>query len=438
MEIRNELVIGILRENSGKGENRVALTPSDVKWLVKKGIKVEVESSKSRIFKDEQYEKAGARVLDRFKEASLLVGIKPPSVNNIYKEKIYMIFSHTIKGQPENMPLLKGFLRKGVTLIDYEKMTDLEGNRLVYFGRFAGICGLIDSLHYLGKKLEWEGIKNPFLIIKPSYKYNSCRDIVKAMTLLNENIRRYGFASRISPFIIGITGHGNVSQGVQEILEYLQPVEVHPRDLGKFVYQSKKYKKKIYKIVFLREERFRSKDGHKFYFEEYLKHPERFESDMERYLPYLNMLILASYWDSCYPRMITKRMVNKLFRRKIFRLKFIGDISCDIDGCIELTYKTTTRDNPVFTYNPERKKFTDGCEDQGITVLAIDNLPSELPRDSSEDFSKQIRDYVYQIATHGVKDITRHAALPREIREAVITQNKKLTKNFTHLKKYLV
>ena len=436
--MRKNLVVGILKESSKRGERRAPLSPQDVKWLRKRKIQVEVESNKERVFKDKEYKRAGAKIVDKFKEASLLLGIKLPDQDQIYKNKIYMVFSHTIKGQKDNLPFLKAFIEKGVTLIDYEKITDLEGKRLVYFGRFAGICGLIDSFFYLGKRLEWQGIKNPFLVLKPAQNYHSLRAAVKGMKLLNRKIRKEGFERSISPFIVGLTGHGRVSQGAEEILSYLKPVEIHPRELVKFSRQSKReLGRKIYKIVFLREERFCSKDGHKFYFEEYLKHPERFESNMASFLPYLNILINASYWEKRYPRMVTKKMVESLYNKKKFRLSFIGDLACDVKGSIELTDKATKQDNPVFTYNIKKKRFVDGYKEEGITILAIDNLPTELPRDSSRDFSLQIRDYVYQIAAHGVKDITNHAALPKEIREAVIIQNKKLTRNFTYLGDYL-
>ncbi len=436
--MRKNLVVGVLREIDNKYERRAPLTPADVRWLIKKGVKVEVESSKTRIFKDQQYIKAGARVLDRFKEASLLLGIKQPRVGNIHKDKIYMLFSHTIKGQPENMPLLKEFIKRGVTIIDYEKITDLHGRRLVYFGRFAGICGLIDSLHYLGKKLEYRRIKNPFNAIKPAYQYSSLKQIIRVMQRISNKIRRGGFDNRISPFIIGITGHGQVSRGVQEILQPLNPIEVHPKDMLRFIRHQKYIHNKIYKIVFLREEKLRSKNGSGFYFEEYLRRPEGFESNMDIYLPYLNMLIHTSYWDSRYPRMVTKQVIDKLSRKRNFRLEFIADISCDINGSIELTYKTTTRDSPVFTYDPKRKGFFDGYKQDGITILAIDNLPTELPKDSSEHFSSLIRDYVYQIAAHGIKDITNHTAIPKEIRKAVIAQGGRLTPEFGYLKRYLV
>lgn len=158
VKMRRNLCVGILRETK-EHEGRAPLTPQDVKWLIKKGVKVEVESSPIRIFKDREYKKNGARIVDRFRNASLLIGIKEPKIEDLYDNKIYIVFSHTIKRQFQNMPLLKVLFEKKNTLVDYEKIVDLRGKRLVYFGRFAGICGTVDSLHYLGQKLQWQGIK---------------------------------------------------------------------------------------------------------------------------------------------------------------------------------------------------------------------------------------------------------------------------------------
>ena len=223
--MRKNLVVGILRETDNKWERRTPLTPRDVKWLMKKGIRVEVESSQGRVFKDEQYKKQGAKVLDRLRQACLVLGVKQPQVSNIYKDKVYMVFSHTIKGQSENMPLLKEFIKTGVTLIDYEKITDLHSRRLVYFGRFAGICGLIDSLHYLGKRLKHKGIKNPFDAIKPAYQYSSLKQVVAVMHLVNNKIQRQGFDNRISPFIINLL-----------FLKFIKPLINHKDKLLK-IYQ---------------------------------------------------------------------------------------------------------------------------------------------------------------------------------------------------------
>ena len=434
--MRKSLCVGILRE-SRELERRAPLTPKDVKWLAKRGIRVEIESSPIRVFKDEEYKEAGAKVLHRFKKAKLLLGIKGQRVEDLYPDKVYMTFSHTTKGQPRNLPLLRACMEKHITLIDYEKITDLHGKRLVYFGRFAGICGLVDSFHYFGEKLEWERKKTPFSSIRPAHRYGSLKQIKSAVSKLSRKIRSKGFDGNLSPFIIGITGHGNVARGVQEVLNLLNPVEVHPRDMHRFTRHQKGMHNKIYKISFLREEKFRTKDKRGFYIEEYMKHPERFRTNMDKYLPYLNMLIHTSYWDRRFPRLVTKKMVNELSRKKPFRLKFIGDISCDINGSVELTHKTTTQDDPTFTYDPKTGTFADGYKSRGITILAVDNLPSELPKDASQEFSGVIRDYVYQIAAHGARDITRHAALPAETRRAVIVQGGKLIKAFKYLEKWV-
>ena len=432
--MRKDLVIGIIRETKA-WERRAPLTPADVKWLVKRGVHVEVESSTSRVFSDQDYKKHGARILDKFKNANFLLGIKEPRIDDLYENKVYMLFSHTSKGQLNNIPLLKACLRNKITLIDYEKMIDKHGRRLVYFGRFAGICGLVDCLHYLGGKLEGRGIDNPFTVLKPAHEYGSLRAVKKAMVKVEHKIRRQGFPRRLTPFIIGITGHGNVAKGVHEVLDLLDPVEIHPRDMLKFVRHQKAMCHKVYKIAFIREERFRSNTGAGFYYEDYLKHPDKFESNLDSYLPYLNLLIHTSYWDKRYPILVTKKMIHKLARRKPFRLEFIGDVSCDIDGSIELTYRTTTPADPTFTYDVKKHKYVDGYKTDGITILAVDNLPAELPKDASAEFSRLIRDYVYQIAVHGVKDITNHIALPLEIRRAVITQNNKLTQKYRYLNK---
>ena len=434
--MRSKLCVGILRETRA-GERRAPVTPAGAKWLIKHGIRVEVESCPVRIFADSEYKRAGAKVVNRFQKASLLLGIKEPRIFDLYPDKIYMLFSHTSKGQSYNMPLLKSCLENNITLIDYEKITDLHEKRLVYFGRFAGVCGFVDSLHYLGKRLAWEGIKTPFLSLNPSNDYASLDEIKKAMAKVDEEIYNRGFKRGLSPFIIGITGHGNVSRGVHEVFEFLNPVEIHPQDIAQFIKHQKGMRKEIYKIVFLREEKFRSKKGKKFYFEEYMESPGKYESNLDKYLPHINMLINGSYWESRYPRLVTVKMINRLSKKRDFRLKFIADIACDIDGSIELTHKATTQDNPTFTYNTKEKRFIDGYKSGGITMLAVDNLPSELPRDASREFNSLIRDYVFQIATHGSRDITRHKAVPEEARKAVIAQGGRLTKNFKYLAEWV-
>lgn len=433
--MRKSLVVGILREYK-ENERRTPLTPADVAWLKKRFIGVEVEASSQRVFTDKEYVRAGASCVDRLRRATLILGVKEPDVATMQGDKIYMVFSHTVKGQEQNMPLLKACLKNNITLIDYEKITDKEERRLVYFGRFAGICGCIDALCYLGKKFEATGVVTPLARIRPAHQYRRLSRAREAIADVAAELRRKGLSRHIAPMIVGITGHGNVSQGVIDILRIFRPVEIHPKDMGGFVREGRWRRNQIYQIIFDREEKLRAKDGTGFYFEEYLQDPNAFESNMDRYLPHINLLIHTSYWDKRYPRLVSKEMIRKISGKKN-RLSFIADLSCDVKGSIELTYRTTMEDNPVYTYNPKTRIYIDGYDTEGIAILARDNLPTELPRDASEDFSGLIREYVYQIAAHGIRDVTNHVALPQELRRAVITQDGKLTKPYAYLKKSL-
>ncbi len=347
-----------------------------------------------------------------------------------------MVFSHTTKGQEYNQRLLAIFLKKKITLIDYEHIKSSLGERLVYFGRYAGICGMIDTLHVFGQKVKLQGIPNPFSDLKNAVYYGNYGSAKTALDRVVEKIQRKGLDKKLVPFVIGILGHGNVSRGAQELLEHMGAVDIHPKDIELLARDRIYHKKKIYKLVFQREEKLRSKKGKSFYFEEYLNHPERFESNLDKLLPFLNILVNASYWDRRYPRLLPEAMLRKLYRTKPdFRLSVIGDLTCDIRGTIEITRRVTTASEPAFVYDPVSRKINNDLSHSGIAVMAIDNLPCEFPKESSMEFAEQIRDYVYQIAAHGVIDVTNHNALPNVIRNAAVTQNGRLTRRFKYLKK---
>ncbi|MFQ5713273.1 MAG: hypothetical protein ACE5GU_04520 [Candidatus Scalinduaceae bacterium] len=434
--MRKTLVVGILPESKNTWERRAPLRPRDVAWLVKKKIPVEVASSSLRIYKDSQYRRAGAKIVPQFQKANLLVGIKEPPVDTLTPNSIYMVFSHTTKGQEYNQRLLATFLKKKITLIDYEHIKGSLGERLVYFGRYAGICGMIDTLHVFGQKVKLQGIPNPFSDLKNAVYYGNYGSAKTALDRVVEKIQRKGLDKKLVPFVIGILGHGNVSQGAQELLEHIEAVDIHPKGIELLARNRTYHKKKIYKLVFQREEKLRSKKGKSFYFEEYLNHPERFESNLDKLLPFLNILVNASYWDRRYPRLLPEAMLRKLYRTKPdFRLSVIGDLTCDIRGTIEITRRVTTASEPAFVYDPVSRKINNDLSHSGIAVMAIDNLPCEFPKESSMEFAEQIRDYVYQIAAHGVIDVTNHNALPNVIRNAAVTQNGRLTRRFKYLKK---
>jgi len=149
----------------------------------------------------------------------------------------------------------------------------------------------------------------------------------------------------------------------------------------------------------------------------------------------LNIIVIASYWDKRYPRLLSETMLRKLYRAKPgFRLSVIGDLSCDIKGTIEITKRVISSSEPAFVYDPVSRKISNDLSDSGIAVMAIDNLPCEFPKESSMEFADQVRDFVYQIAAHGITDVTNHHAPPDVIRNAVVTQNGRLTQRFKYLK----
>lgn len=436
--MRKNLVVGILPESKNEWEHRTPLSPKDIAWLIGKNIQVEVASSPLRIFKDSQYERFGAKIVKSFKKANFLIGIKEPPVDTLIPDSVYMVFSHTSKGQKYNRDLLAEFLKKKITLIDYEHITGSHGQRLVYFGRYAGICGMVDTLYVYGQKLKTEGISNPFSELKSAVQYGTYNSAKKALNNIETKIKKDGFGKNICPFVIGILGHGNVSQGAQEVLEQLGAVDIHPRDIEILTRNRTAHKKTIYKLLFQREEKLRSKKGKNFYFEEYLKHPELFESNMDRYLPFLNILVNATYWDKRYPRLLPEKMLKNIYlSNPEFRLKVIGDLSCDIKGTIEITKKSTTSSEPAFVYDPASRKISNDLSHKGIAVVAIDNLPCEFPKESSLEFAEQVREFIYQIAVHGINNIADHHGISNVIRKAVITQNGKLTSRFKYLNKYL-
>ncbi len=429
--MREPLTVGIIREKKHK-EFRSPLTPDDVAWLKKRFIVTEVESSPGRIFSDRAYRRAGGRVVPQIEKARLLVGIKEPEPDALVPGAVYMVFSHTAKGQAHNRRLLRRCLDQKVTLIDFEKITDPSGQRLVYFGRMAGFAGTVDALCYLGRKLAAKGVRTPFAALRPAHAYRTADTAKRALSRAAAVLKKRGLPGDMVPFVVGITGHGRVCAGVKEALDFFHPVHIHPRDMKRFVAGNRGLTHAVCQIIFDREEKLRRKDGKHFYFEEYIGHPRRFESGMAQYLPNISLLVHTSYWEPKYPKLVTGKMVRELYGGD-FRLEFIADIACDVNGSIELNHKTTTVEDPVYTYDPKTGRYTDGLGPEGIAILARDNLPAELPKDASREFSLQIRDYIYQLAAHGVTDVTGHVALPREIREAVITQAGRLTPPYRYL-----
>ena len=430
--------IGIRKEDKNQWERRIPLIPKHVKELKEKyGIQTIIQPSKIRAFTEKEYKDAGAIIQDDLSPCSHVFAVKEIPVDFFEPKKTYIFFSHTIKGQKHNMPMLKRILELGCTLIDYERIVDKQGRRLVFFGRFAGIAGMVDTLWAFGQRLKWEGINTPFEEIKQTIHYNGLNEIKQHLSKVGETIENKGLPSIITPLVVGLAGYGNVSRGAQEILSILPVEEVEPQEI-KTVY-TKPSNTCLYKVVFKEEHMVEpiEKDT-LFDLHEYYTHPERYRSVFEQYLPHLTILMNCIYWDARYPRFVTKASLKKIFSKKEkTRLRVIGDISCDINGAVECNVKTTEPGNPVYTYNPLTDEIKDGYEREGVIILAVDNLPCELPRESSTSFSESLWRFVPDIVQADYSVDFKNLNLPPEIKNAVIVYNGRLTPNYQYIAKYL-
>jgi len=227
-------------------------------------------------------------------------------------------------------------------LIDYERVIDEQGKRLIFFGRYAGLAGMINSLWSMGLRLKEAGYKTPFAQIKQAHHYGSLAEVREVISAVGQEIAEKGLHVELRPFTVAFTGYGNVSQGAQEIIGLLPVKEISPEKLLSLKRRSKLPDNLIYKIVFKEEHLVEPIDSSEvFDLHEYYSSPEKFKSSFEKYIPHIDMLINCIYWDARYPRIVKKDYLKNLFASDIPKLKFKGDISCDVNGSVEFTEKDT-------------------------------------------------------------------------------------------------
>ncbi len=430
--------IGIRHEDKYKLERRAPLTPKHVARLVKqKKLDIIVQTSDKRIFTDEEYVLAGAKIAKDLKKCSVIFGVKEMPESFFEAQKTYVFFSHVVKGQPYNMPMLRRMMELKCNLIEYEKVVDEQGKRLIFFGRYAGMAGMINSLWSLGLRLKESGFNSNLARLKQAHHYNTLREAKDDISAIGQLIAENGIPHELRPFVIGITGYGNVSQGVQEILGLLPVKEISPEKLVDLHRRKKLPDNLVYKVIFKEEDLFEHVDGEPFDLHDYYANPQSYRSKFEGYLPHLSMLINCIYWDKRYPRLVTKANLKKLFARENPRLTVIGDISCDVDGSVECTVKPTEIDDPVYIYHPETGTITMGHHGDGVLVMAVDILPAELPRDSSDGFADVLVNFVKPIADADFEEHFDDLDLPKPIKKALILHKGELTPDFKYLEEFV-
>jgi saccharopine dehydrogenase (NAD+, L-lysine-forming) len=430
--------IGLRRETKDSTQSRAPLSPGNVRRLIGgHGLSVVVEPWENRVFGDGEYAAAGAVVSDDLSACNIVFGVKEIYPPHLADGAVYCYFSHTVKGQEYNMPMLREVLERRITLFDYEMVKDDRGRRRVFFGPYAGYAGMIDTFWALGKRLAWEKIPSPFSNVKYASAYGSLARAREALRGVGETIARDGLPPGIVPFVCGFTGYGNVSKAAQELFDLLPSETVAPADLASFMAGGKWSAKRVYKCEFRKPDLYADADGG-FDPERFNADPSPYRNRFTEYLPHLTLVVNGIYWEPRFPKLIGTADAAGLYRRGTTpRLRVIGDITCDIGGSIELTVKETNAENPVFVYDPGTGSVTDGWEGRGPVVMAVDKLPTELPREASESFGNALEPFVARLARADYSLSADRIDIPAEFRRALIAHAGDLTPDFSYLHEYL-
>ena len=396
--------IGIIKEGKNPPDKRVALSPSQCEYILNNypDVEVFVQASDIRKFKDEEYQKLGVAVVDSVEDCDILIGVKEVPIEQLIPNKKYLFFSHTFKEQPYNRELLKAVLDKNIQLIDWEVIKDKKGRRLIAFGRYAGIVGCYNGFLAYGKK-------SGAYSLKPAHQCDDRADM--EAQLVNVKLP--------NNFKIVITGHGRVGGGAMEIIEKLNLKEV---DSPEFLAQD--FNEPVFTQLAVDEYNAKA-DGSSFSKRDFYNDPSDFVSTFNQYASIADMYIACHYWDSESPFIFTREDA----KAKDWKIQVVADISCDIDCAIASTLRPSTIAEPLYGYNPITESEDDFMKKGVIGVMAVDNLPCELPLDASVDFGEMFLEHVLEPLTGNDPD--------NIIGRASETLNGELTEHFAYLDDYV-
>lgn len=396
--------IAIIREEKTPQDTRTPLTPKQARQIMEADNSVNIfcQSSDIRCYTNQEYQNEGIEVVDDVSHCDILLGVKEVKIERLIPGKTYFIFSHTIKKQPYNQNLLKQIVENKIRLVDYECLTNAKGNRIIAFGRWAGIVGAYNALWTYGKKYGSYSIKRAF----------ECNNLNELFAELKK--------VELPPIKLLITGNGRVSQGGLEVFEAAGLKKVDPEQ-----YLFQQFSEPVYCQIDV-DVYTKWKDKDSFSFEHFFRHPDQYKSNFKTFAKTTDVLIMAAYWDPNAPRLFELEEIKD----NSFKIRVIADITCDIDGSVPTTIRPTTIAEPVYDYDLQNLEELEAFSNQNqLSVMAIDNLPNELPRDASESFGNQWTENV-------LPELLKGADRPA-IKNATIAENGDLTQKFEYLRDYL-
>ncbi|MBK5213879.1 MAG: alanine dehydrogenase [Flavobacteriaceae bacterium] len=405
------MTFAIIKERKTPPDRRVVFSPEKCQEVIKQfpDAKIIVENSDVRIFSDEAYRNAGFEVMEDVSKADVMLGVKEVPVDALIPNKKYFYFSHTIKKQPYNRKLLKAMLQKNIEMFDHETIVNADKHRLIGFGYYAGLVGAYNGFRGLGLR-------------------DNLFELPKVETLPDLEAVKAELDKITLPNIkIILSGTGKVSRGAKEILDHLKIREVTDAD-----YLSKDFNEPVYSLIDVSEYNKR-KDGGEFNKQEFYEDPSDYESDFMKYAKVSDVFFTGHFYGNGAPYLFTREDAKSAD----FKINLVADISCDVDGPIACTLRASTIANPFYGYDPKTESETTFNAKGAITVMAVDNLPCELPKDASEGFGEMFLENVIPAFFNGDKDgilqraqITTKDALPAG-------RQGKLTSRFAYLKDYV-
>ena len=395
--------IGIIKEYKSPPDKRVVFSPEKCIETIKKFPEIEffVEKSEIRCFSDSEYELLDIQTVSDLSHCDVLIGVKEVPVNKLINDKKYFFFSHTIKKQPYNKKLLQEILSRNIDLYDHETIVDKSNNRLIGFGYYAGVIGAYNGLRAYG--LKTNSFELPKAIdLKDRKEFN---DILNNLSVTNIKIL--------------LSGKGRVGSGTKEVLDFLKIKEVSPHD-----FLNNNYNEAVYSNIDVLDYNF--SDTIENTVSNFYKFPEKFVSTFSKFSSVADIYFAGHYHNPSAPKLITLQNIKKFD----FNIKVIADISCDIDGPIASTIRPSTIENPIYGFHKSNVKECDFLDENSIAVMAVDNLPCELPRDASKMFGDMFLEYVIPSFFNNDKDDI--------LVNSQITSNGQLTPRFKYLSDYIL
>ena len=394
--------IGIIKEYKSPPDKRVVFSPEKCVETLQKFPQVEffIEKSDIRCFSDLEYEEMGLKVVTDLSNCDVLIGVKEVPIEKLIDNKKYFFFSHTIKKQPYNKKLLQQIIKKNIELFDHETIVDNNNNRLIGFGYYAGVIGAYNGLRAYGLKNNTFSIPKA-IDLKDRQEFNS---ILKSLSIPNMKIL--------------LTGKGRVGSGTKEVLDFLKIKEVSAQD---FINET--YNESVYVNIDVLD--YNYSDSIENTVSNFYNYPEKFRSTFSKFLSVSDIYFAGHYHNPKAPKLITLDDI----KNPDFNVHVIADISCDINGPIASTIRPSTIENPTYGFHKEKLVECDFLDENALAVMAVDNLPCELPRDSSEMFGEMFLKYVIPSFFNNDQD--------NILKNSKITSEGSLTDRFSYLSDYI-